>query len=389
MNQTDFSRLKNCMRKAQDGGELTIGFLGGSITQGSLASEHENTYAYRVFTWWKRTFPQAQFHYVNGGIGGTDSLYGVSRAVTDVLMYQPDFVVVDFSVNDQATAFYEETYEGVIRKLLSWPSHPAVILLNNVYYDTGENAQKYHNAVGDWYHLPHVSIKETVYQKMKNGEYTREELTPDGLHPNDKGHGLVAEEIIRLLEQVKKWMNTEQMSEEQIKKNSMTILPEPMMAFPGLISVFPESMTDNAYENAKRLTIREICPELDGFRTDNEEKKGHLDHFKNGWIGKQAGDRITFQVEASCIAVQYRRTINRPAAKARLVLDGDEKNAVILDGNFDEDWGDCLALEVLLHHGTYKKHTVELTVLPHEKENVQADMQAGITPFYLMSLIIA
>ncbi|MGN0294287.1 MAG: hypothetical protein ACI4D3_09825 [Lachnospiraceae bacterium] len=62
---------------------------------------------------------------------------------------------------------------------------------------------------------------------------------------------------------------------------------------------------------------------------------------------------------------------------------------MILDGNFDEDWGDCLALEVLLHHGVYKKHTVELTVLPHEKENVQADMQSGITPFYLMSLIIA
>lgn len=34
----DFSRVKNRMRKAQNGGELTIGFLGGSITQGSLAS---------------------------------------------------------------------------------------------------------------------------------------------------------------------------------------------------------------------------------------------------------------------------------------------------------------------------------------------------------------
>ncbi|MGN0294286.1 MAG: SGNH/GDSL hydrolase family protein [Lachnospiraceae bacterium] len=289
MNQTDFFGLENCMQKAQDGGELTIGFLGGSITQGSLATEHENTYAYRVFTWWKRTFPQAQFHYVNGGIGGTDSLYGVSRAVTDVLMYQPDFIVVDFSVNDKSTAFYQETYEGVIRKLLLWPSHPAVILLNNVYYDTGENAQEYHNAVGDRYHLPHVSIKDTVYQKMKNGKYTREELTPDGLHPNDKGHGLVAEEIIRLLEQVKNRMNTEQMPEKQIDENQMEILPEPVTVLPEPMAVLPEPMTDNAYENAKRLTIREICPKLDGFRTDSAEKKGHLNHFKNGWIGKQAG----------------------------------------------------------------------------------------------------
>ena len=64
-------------------GNFTIGFLGGSITQGSLATEHENTYAYRVYKWWCDTFPQAKFNYVNGGIGGTDSYYGVSRAVTD------------------------------------------------------------------------------------------------------------------------------------------------------------------------------------------------------------------------------------------------------------------------------------------------------------------
>ena len=60
-------------------------------------------------------------------------------------------------------------------------SKPAVVLLNNVFYDTGVNAQEYHNAVGDWYGIPHVSIKDTLYQKMKQGMYKREELTPDGL----------------------------------------------------------------------------------------------------------------------------------------------------------------------------------------------------------------
>lgn len=115
MEKINLSRLKNCMARAQRGEELTIGFLGGSITQGSLATEHENTYAYRVFNWWKETFPNGEFHYVNGGIGGTTSHYGVSRAVTDVLMYQPDFVIVDFSVNDEPDEFFQETYEGVIR----------------------------------------------------------------------------------------------------------------------------------------------------------------------------------------------------------------------------------------------------------------------------------
>lgn len=358
MERVNLARLKSCMQKAEKGGELTIGFLGGSITQGSLAAEHENCYACRVFRWWQENFPKAKIAYVNGGIGGTNSLFGVSRAVTDVLMYQPDIVMADFSVNDEANEFYQETYEGIIRKVLTWKSKPAVILLNNVYYDTGENAQEYHNAIGDWYHVPHVSIKDTLYRKMKDGIYTREELTPDGLHPNDKGHELVADEIIAFLKQVKEHKN------EQEAEDS-----------------FPVAMTVNAYENAKRMTIRESSPKLSGFRADTAEKTGHLDFFKNGWIGKRAGDKILFETEASCIAVQYRKTIKKPALRAKLVLDGEIEKARILDGNFEEDWGDCLYLEPILHHGEHKKHIVEVEIIDDGLEES--------TPFYLLSLIIA
>ena len=72
------ARLKDCFRRAAAGGELTLGFFGGSIAQGSLATKPENCYAYRVYRWWCETFPQATFHYVNGGIGGTSSHYGGS-----------------------------------------------------------------------------------------------------------------------------------------------------------------------------------------------------------------------------------------------------------------------------------------------------------------------
>ena len=137
MENYDLERIKSVIQRAQSGQELTIGFLGGSITQGSLATVHENTYAYRVYKWWCDTFPQAKFNYVNGGIGGTDSYYGVSRAVTDVLMYQPDLVVVDFSVNDVDNIYCEETFEGVLRKLLCWSSRPAVGGANKAFFVTG------------------------------------------------------------------------------------------------------------------------------------------------------------------------------------------------------------------------------------------------------------
>ena len=358
MSAANDSRLKKLLRRAVQGEELTIGFLGGSITQGSLSTQPGNAYAFRVYQWFVDTFPKSKFHYVNGGIGGTDSLYGVARAVTDVLMYQPDFVVVDFSVNDLEVPFRQETYEGVVRKLLAWPSHPAVVLLNNIYYDTGLTAEDDHVAVGDHYGVPHVSIRDSIYRELKAGTYTRPQLSPDGLHPNDFGHGLVAGEIIKLLESVN--ARREEPEEE---------------------AVLPSPLTANAYENAQRLTIREVSPELNGFCADTAEKTGHLDHWKNGWIGQNPGDKITFTVDASCIAVQYRKTIRRPALRAQLILDGDTAHPVLLDGNFDEDWGDCLYLQPILHHGEQKTHTVEITILPTEDE--------APTEFYLMALITA
>lgn len=358
MEQINLARLKHCMRRAERGEELTLGFFGGSITQDSLASIHKNCYAYRVFQWWETAFPAARFHYVNGGIGGTSSHFGAARVVDDLLMYQPDFVVVDFSVNDINNELREETYEGVLRQILAWSSAPAVLLLNNVYYDTGYTDQDCHNQVGKRYELPHISVRDTIYKRMLAGEFTQDEITPDGLHPNDKGHELVAAEITAFLEQVKAQMDED---EEE--------------------SPFPDPVTVDAYEQAKRLTTRETTPALFGFRADSEEKKGHLDCFKNGWIGQKPGDSIRFEVDASCIAVQYRKTIRCPALTAKLVLDGDTGHPVPLDGNFDEDWGDCLYLEPVLHHGKQGKHTIEITI---------ADTQAECpTPFYLLSLIIA
>ncbi|MCI8431563.1 MAG: SGNH/GDSL hydrolase family protein [Lachnospiraceae bacterium] len=352
----NFARLKRCMRRARQGGELTLGFFGGSITQDCAATVHENCYAYRVFRWWEKTFPAANFYYVNGGIGGTSSHFGAARAVSDLLMYQPDFVVVDFSVNDIENPLRQETYEGVLRQLLSWPSEPAVLLLNNIYYDTGYTDQDCHNELGGWYSLPHVSVGDTIYRRMLAGAFTREQLTADGLHPKDFGHGLIAAEITALLERVQQRMDE---PEEDI------LLPAPMTA--------------NSYEHARRLTIREVSPALSGFRADAEEKAGHLDCFKNGWIGQRPGDSIRFEVVASCIAVQYRKTIHRPALSARLVLDGE--TFIFLDGNFTEDWGDCLYLEPVLHRGERKMHTVQITVTETQAEHP--------TPFYLLSLIIA
>lgn len=365
------TRLKNLMKRAANGESLVIGFLGGSITQGSLSSTPKTCYAYLVYEWWKKSFPNAAFSFVNGGIGGTTSHYGGARAWKDVLCYRPDIVTVDFSVNDDANEFFEETYEGTLRRLLAAPSAPAVVVLNNVFYDTGKNAQDYHNRIADHYGIPHVSIKDTVYPDVESGKIVRADITPDNLHPNDKGHRLVADEICKLLDSIKAEMEEETIAGENIEGKSTKT--EASVSFPA-------PLTENAYEHSRLIQIQDNEAILDGFLVDPIEKKGMLDIFKNGWTAAHTNDKISFEIECSCLAVQYRKSVQQPVPKAKAVIDGDEAHAVILDGNFTEDWGDCLYLEPLLHHAEKKVHRIEITV---------TDAKDIVRPFYLVALIVS
>lgn len=365
------TRLKNLMKRAANGESLVIGFLGGSITQGSLSSTPKTCYAYLVYEWWKKSFPNAAFSFVNGGIGGTTSHYGGARAWKDVLRYRPDIVTVDFSVNDDANEFFEETYEGTLRRLLAAPSSPAVVVLNNVFYDTGKNAQDYHNRIADHYGIPHVSIKDTVYPDVESGKIVRADITPDNLHPNDKGHRLVADEICKLLDSIKAEVEEETIAGENIEGKSTKTEASVLL---------PAPLTENAYEHSRLIQIQDNEAILDGFLVDPIEKKGMLDIFKNGWTAAHTNDKISFEIECSCLAVQYRKSVQQPVPKAKAVIDGDEAHAVILDGNFTEDWGDCLYLEPLLHHAEKKVHRIEITI---------TDAKDIVRPFYLVSLIVS
>ena len=107
VNRGNWYAIQQVMERAARGEEITVGVLGGSITQGCLASKQENCYASRVYQWWSSHFPKVNF--INAGIGGTTSQFGVARVEEDLLRFQPDLVFVEFSVNDDGNPFFRET----------------------------------------------------------------------------------------------------------------------------------------------------------------------------------------------------------------------------------------------------------------------------------------
>jgi len=366
INTGDDSRIRQVMRRAANGEALTIAFLGGSITQGCLASTPEGCYAYLTYAWWKEAFPKADFTYINAGIGGTTSHLGTGRVEEDVLQYEPDFVIVEFSVNDaDDSAHFQETYEGLVRRILKAPSAPALLLVHNVRYDDGGNAEQIHAPVGAYYHLPSVSMKPTIYAQVAAGNIKNRDITQDDLHPNDAGHALVAGVITHYLQSVKEAVENDAAAWGQ--DTPFGVLPRPLTA--------------NGYENAHRYRNDELQTVLcEGFVKDETEQSAVSDCFKKGFMASRKGDKIVFEAEGASIGVQYKKTMKGPVPKALLTLDGDTAHPILLDGNFDEDW-DCLYLETILEHGEHKMHRIEIELTEAHENDAE--------PFYLVSLIVA
>ena len=76
------------------------------------------------------------------------------------------------------------------------------MLVHNVYYNTGANAQIMHAQIGRHYDLPSVSMQSSIYPEVVAGRIPNRAITQDDLHPNDNGHELVASVIIYALEQM-------------------------------------------------------------------------------------------------------------------------------------------------------------------------------------------
>ena len=93
----DLGRLKRVLQKALRGEDITLGVIGGSITEGSLATQYQYCYAGRLKDWWSQRF-SGTLTFKNAGIGATDSYLAVHRVQKHLLRYEPDLVVIEFSV---------------------------------------------------------------------------------------------------------------------------------------------------------------------------------------------------------------------------------------------------------------------------------------------------
>lgn len=334
------ARIAKVIKKLQAGEEVTIAYLGGSITQGTGA-DNENCYAALTTKWIESQYPDAKVNYVNAGIGATGSYIGVHRCDAQVLSHDPDLVFIDFSVNDESqnNAINKLTYEGLIRKIWKHSSDPGIICIAMT-QDNGTSVQDCHGEVTEKYSVPFVSYHDAMLNFLNTTDVQWSDISGDNIHPNMSGHAILSAMLTTYLQYITD--NLDSIDDT-----------DPELA--------PAGDEGAKYENAVLLTTDEAQPVTTGAF---EMKQMEFGGFKNPWIAKLPADAeitdddaFVIEVEAQNIGLLYAKLTSN-AGMADVYVD-DELVATI-NADFTGGWGNYVNFTQVKSFMTSGKHTLKI-----------------------------
>jgi lysophospholipase L1-like esterase len=208
--------LPSFFEKAIHGDSIKVAYLGGSITA-------QNGWRVYSLEWFKQRFPKATFTEINAAIGGTGSDFGVFRLRDQVLKFRPDFVFVEFAVNDGGAPAEKiiRSMEGIVRQV--WQANPKadicfVYTIANNFLEAEQGGQLPNSAltmekVADKYQIPTINFGFEVARQVKDNQLifkgegkdinAKKVFSGDGVHPNtETGHVIYHEVLQRSFEKM-------------------------------------------------------------------------------------------------------------------------------------------------------------------------------------------
>lgn len=364
------------------GKELTIAYVGGSITQGVGANEPwKECYAFQSFLKIREMLKSKlgltegqveRIRFLKAGLAGTGSELCSVRYEKDIGRdgkENPDIVIVEFCVNDEEDETGGVFYESLIRRILKQKSQPAVVLLFSV-FQNGFNLQRRMLPVGEWYDLPVISIKNGIYSQFGSESeiISCEEFFSDPLHPSNLGHTFMADCICcyfeRLLEVFIKENKTNTETKKDKWKNNISELS----------SIYGNDMENmclldrvHSYEDAQieEGDFAGIDGDLQCAPMDDKPEEipafSHNWHFA-GCCDDVAGKPFRMKINAQTLAVVLKDSEKKEFGKACVYVDG--KLCRIFDPQI-VNWTHCHVM--LLYDNVPGWHEVEILQQPAEQ----------------------
>mmetsp|Transcript_20365 Transcript_20365/g.61368 ORF Transcript_20365/g.61368 Transcript_20365/m.61368 type:complete len:555 (-) Transcript_20365:1448-3112(-) len=307
----DELRARRLMHRLKNGEPINVVVVGGSITAGHGATPQYFNFGARFFHWMNDTFPHVGHTFNNGALSGTKSIY-MSMCVKGHVPDFADVVLVEYDTNDGppqdkiADDFGTRAWERLIRRLLDYPKRPLVIHLATYPTRTPDylgSAEDYHGVVDTNYDVPRLSMRSAVIVAQKRGRSgwsVNDLMVPDGVHPINKGHQVLADLVSGFLLSVEAEMITRPVTAAELAEVDLPLMPP----------VYKDNYATNVQSCFEGQQFKSIVDagQSAGFTWGHENGK-------YGFIGTEVGSYMRF-------------TLN--TTRENRVSEGDKDTVVVL-----------------------------------------------------------
>jgi len=197
--------LDKTIAKLQTTSDVTIVALGDSLTSGWMVARGYMEFLRDMLM---VRYPKAAIRLVNSGIPGDTAPGGLYRLQQDVVSYSPDFVLVQFALNDAfcgcSLGDYRRAIEAIVERVRQESSAEVMLLTSTLPADMEELS-----TVNSFY----AELKKIAQEKscacacvderwrdaIEGGMLHDELVLHDRVHPSEAGYRLMAEAIMACL----------------------------------------------------------------------------------------------------------------------------------------------------------------------------------------------
>ncbi len=186
---------------------INLVFHGHSVPSGYFKTPHVNTvsaYPNLVLKKIKSIYQFAVINVITTSIGGENSVKGAERFKSEVLTHKPDVLFIDYALNDRGLGL-EKSYAAWSKMIKQAKKQNIKVILltpspdQSVDYNDPDNELKKHtNQIIQLANKHQVGLVDS-YKAFEFLYSNKEQLTKymsQVNHPNEKGHELIANEII-------------------------------------------------------------------------------------------------------------------------------------------------------------------------------------------------
>ncbi len=371
MNLGNYARVKKVLDRAKRGEEVTIAFIGGSITQGAGATPiHLKSYAYQTWERFKKNFGE-NVKLIKAGVGGTPSELGMIRFERDVLRegkVKPDLIVIEFSVNDEGDETKGLCYESLVRKCLALSDDTAVILIHAVFANDW-NLEERLGPVGERYELPMVSVRQGVvsqfYLKPDTGRVlTKSQFFYDMFHPTNMGHTIMADCLIHLM----KTIDASPAMEDGDWRSKEPVFGT---AFENV------ELVDGAWktELLRELKTGSFCEKDEDLQfVEQDDVLKPVGEFPNNWQHLHGNEPFTAKINCKSLLIVSKDSGSPEYGKATVTVDG--KEVLTIDPRA-VGWTHCTP-QIILQGEESAEHVVEVKMIPGDEDKKLTILGFGV-----------